>query len=50
MLCVEHNDVYTTPVVEIKSAMLWYIIDIPYFVATLTIYGVTHSMKSLSKR
>ena len=48
---------YTTPVVEIKSATLWYITDIPvvcitdipvvcitdipHFVATLTIYGVT---------
>ena len=33
--------IYTTPVVEIKSAALWYITDIPCFVATLTIYGVT---------
>ena len=39
--------IYTTPVVEIKSAALWYIpdiprqTDIPRFVATLTIYGVT---------
>ena len=32
---------YTTPVVEIKNAVLWYITDIPRFVATLTIYGVT---------
>ena len=36
-----HIYIYTTPVVEIKSATLWYITDIPCFVATFTIYGVT---------
>ena len=29
---------YITPVVEIKNAVLWYITDIPHFVATPTIY------------
>ena len=32
---------YIYTMVEIKSAALWYITDIPRFVATLTIYGVT---------
>ena len=39
--------IYTTLVVEIKSAALWYITDIPRFVATLTIYGVTYMVRSL---
>ena len=41
ILYLEYIYIYTTPVVEIKSAMLWYITDISRFVATLTIYGVT---------
>jgi len=36
--------IHTTPVVDIKSTELCYITDIPRFVATLTICGVTHHM------
>ena len=45
VVCESGIYIYTTPVVEIKSAALWgklwHITDIPRFVAALTIYGLT---------
>ena len=35
---------YTTPVVEINCAVLWYITNIPQFVATLNMHHIFHEI------